>query len=335
MYKKLFKQTSNSFSTLFIAEHNGQRLTKSSYKILSAAKKLQEETHILITGHNLNQVIKNIQETISSDYLNRIIVADHESLKHNLADKIQQISEKIIEKYKYNYIITDSSAFGKDILPRIASKFNSQPATDIINIISKDTFQRPIYAGNAIQTIKLTNQFKFLSFRYTCFDDAIFSVEKKNSFEIEKADLSIGNTFVKHVKDSVIQSDKPELSSAKFVVSGGRGLKSKENFQILEDLANALGETAIGASRAAVDAGYAQNDQQVGQTGKVVAPQLYLAVGISGAIQHVAGMKDSKVIVSINKDPEAPIFKISNYGLVGDLFKIVPELTEKIKQAKQ
>lgn len=207
--------------------------------------------------------------------------------------------------------MTDSSSNGKDLLPRVAAKFGSQPATDVTNIVDANTFQRPVYAGNALSTVKLTSATKFLSFRATSFDP--ISTEVKNTIEeVEKLDVNtvISNpeSLTKHVKDDISTSERPDLTAARFVVSGGRGLKSKENFAILDSLAGALGETAIGASRAAVDAGYAPNDLQVGQTGKVVAPELYVAVGISGAIQHLAGMKDSKVIVAINQDAEAPIF---------------------------
>ncbi|EAR95523.1 electron transfer flavoprotein, alpha subunit (macronuclear) [Tetrahymena thermophila SB210] len=342
MFAKTFKQFScfnkNNFSTLVVAEHNGEKLSKSMYKILNAASKFKEETHLLVTGENVSKVVENIKATVPKEVVSKIIVADSALLKHNQAQAVSQVISNLINQNKYKQVVVDSSSSGKDILPRVAAKFNTQPATDVTNIISNDTFQRPVYAGNAISTIKLTSATKFLSFRATSFD-AINSEQANNISDVQKVDadslIAKKDNLVKHIKDEIAKSERPELTSARFVVSGGRGLKSKDNFSILENLAGVLGETAIGASRAAVDAGYAPNDLQVGQTGKVVAPELYIAVGISGAIQHLAGMKDSKVIVAINQDPEAPIFQISTYGLVGDLFKIVPELTEKVKAAKQ
>ena len=226
----------------------------------------------------------------------------------------------------YDFIVSAASAFGKNILPRAAALIDVMVITDISRIINEDTFERPIYAGNALQTVKSSDKKKILSIRTANFEVPDLS----NSASVINTNCSISeNKMSSWVEDKIQENDRPELTSAKIVVSGGRGIGSEENFEIVEKLAGKLG-AAVGASRAAVDSGFAPNDWQVGQTGKVVAPELYVAVGISGAIQHLAGMKDSKVIVAINKDEEAPIFQVADFGLVGDLFNIVPELTNKI-----
>ena len=244
--------------------------------------------------------------------------------KNGLAEPISALIVELSENY--DFIVSAASAFGKNILPRVAALIDVMVITDISKIINEDTFERPIYAGNALQTVKSSDKKKILSIRTANFEVPDLS----NNASIINASCSISdNKMSAWVEDKIQENDRPELTSAKIVVSGGRGIGSEENFEIVEKLAGKLG-AAVGASRAAVDSGFAPNDWQVGQTGKVVAPELYVAVGISGAIQHLAGMKDSKVIVAINKDEEAPIFQVADFGLVGDLFNIVPELTNKI-----
>ena len=237
------------------------------------------------------------------------------------------MSALIVELSKdFEFIVSPASAFGKNILPRVAALIDVMVITDISKIIDSNTFERPIYAGNALQTVKSNDSKKVISVRTANFE----TPEMSNNANILNTNCSVvENKMSLWVEDKIVENDRPELTSAKIVVSGGRGIGSEENFDIIEKLASKLG-AAVGASRAAVDSGFAPNDWQVGQTGKVVAPELYVAVGISGAIQHLAGMKDSKVIVAINKDEEAPIFQVADFGLVGDLFNVVPELTNKI-----
>ena len=256
--------------------------------------------------------------------VNKVLNVSNSLFQNGLAEPMSAL---IVELSKdYDFIASAASAFGKNILPRVAALIDVMVITDISKIISADTFERPIYAGNALQTVKSNDKKKILSIRTANFEVPDLS----NSASITNTSCSISdNKMSTWVEDKIQENDRPELTSAKIVVSGGRGIGSEENFEIVEKLAGKLG-AAVGASRAAVDSGFAPNDWQVGQTGKVVAPELYVAVGISGAIQHLAGMKDSKVIVAINKDEEAPIFQVADFGLVGDLFNIVPELTNKI-----
>ncbi|KRX02199.1 hypothetical protein PPERSA_06394 [Pseudocohnilembus persalinus] len=289
------------------------------------------QTHLLLSGSNIAETAKSVASQISDKNVAKILYAEN---GQNTADRLAQIVKKQIDANKYKQVVVDASSLGKDLLPRLSSYYNVQGVTDIIKIIDNNTFQRPIYAGNAIATVKNSGDVQFLSFRSTSFSEIPTGQGSVSAVEEIDAKLENEQTLAKIDNEELVKSDRPELSSAQFVVSGGRGMKNGENFKMLEELADALGNTAIGASRAAVDAGFVSNDMQVGQTGKVVAPELYFAVGISGAIQHVAGMKDSKVIVAINKDSEAPIFDIATYGLVGDLFTVVPELTQKIKEAK-
>ena len=244
------------------------------------------------------------------------------------------LTKSLVEKNGYDKVVSAASGFGKDVMPRVGGLMDLQPITDVIEIVDNgEKFKRPIYAGNAVATVSSSDAIKLLTVRPTNFDKTE-QAEAGNGYPVEEVEVNTGEVKGQWKQNIVSGSDMADLGSAKFVVSGGRGLKNGENFQMLYDFASALGNQncAVGASRAAVDAGYVPNDMQVGQTGKVVAPDLYVAVGISGAIQHLSGMKDSKVIVAINKDPDAPIFKVANYGLVDDLFKVMPELTEKIKQ---
>ena len=262
-----------------------------------------------------------------ADNLKKILLIDKEGLDNPIAENLSShIIEFLKDNDQYTHILTPSSTFGKNLSPKIATKLDVQQISDIIKIFDPDTFERPIYAGNAIAKVKSTEKMKVLTVRPTCFELCGLSSE----VEVENLNLkNIDLSSVSFVAYDESKSDRPELTSAKVIISGGRGMQNGDNFKLLEGIADKLG-AAMGASRAAVDAGFVPNDWQVGQTGKIVAPDLYVAVGISGAIQHIAGIKDSKVIASINKDDEAPIFKFSDYGLVADLFQILPELEKKI-----
>ena len=306
---------------LVIAEHDNNELKSSTLNTITAAHRLSADIDVLVAGSEVAEVSKQaaVIENIKS-----VISVDDPIYKNFLAEDFGNLVASMGDQY--SYILAPATTFGKNFLPRVAAKLDVQQISDIISIESEDTFKRPIYAGSCIATVKSSDPIKVISVRTTAFDaanvtDAEVSIESKDSQN------SMGNaTFV---KDELAESDRPELTAAEIIVSGGRALGSSENFQIIESLADKLG-AAVGASRAAVDAGYVPNDYQVGQTGKIVAPSLYIAVGISGAIQHLAGMKDSKVIVAINKDEDAPIFQVADYGLVGDLFEAIPELTDSI-----
>ena len=306
---------------LVIAEHDNNELKSSTLNTITAAHKLSSNIDVLVAGSEVAEVSKQaaVIENIKS-----VISVDDPIYKNFLAEDFGNLVASMGDKY--SYILAPATTFGKNFLPRVAAKLDVQQISDIISVESEDTFKRPIYAGSCIATVKSSDPIKVISVRTTAFDaanvtDAEVSIESKDSQN------SMGNaTFV---KDELAESDRPELTAAEIIVSGGRALGSSENFEIIESLAEKLG-AAVGASRAAVDAGYVPNDYQVGQTGKIVAPSLYIAVGISGAIQHLAGMKDSKVIVAINKDEDAPIFQVADYGLVGDLFEAIPELTDSI-----
>ena len=306
---------------LVIAEHDNKELKSSTLNTISAANILSSDIDILVAGSEVAEVSKQAAAIAN---INSVIAVDDPIYKNFLAEDFGNLVTSMGDQY--SYILAPATTFGKNFLPRVAAKLDVQQISDIISIESEDTFKRPIYAGSCIATVKSSDPIKVISVRTTAFDtanvtDAEVSIESKDSQN------SMGNaTFV---KDELAESDRPELTAAEIIVSGGRALGSSENFQIIESLADKLG-AAVGASRAAVDAGYVPNDYQVGQTGKIVAPSLYIAVGISGAIQHLAGMKDSKVIVAINKDEDAPIFQVADYGLVGDLFEAIPELTDSI-----
>lgn len=308
-------------SILILAEHNNSALAPATLNTVTAAKKIGGDIHILVAGHECKNVA---QSSAKIDGITKVITADSENLKHPLAEEITPIIVSLAESY--THILAPATTYGKNILPRAAALLDSQQISDIISVESTDTFMRPVYAGNAIATVKSSDKIKFITVRSTTFDPA--SPEGGNA-TIEQYDTPQSSGLSSFVGQELSKSERPELTSANIVVSGGRGLGSAENFALIEKLADKLG-AAIGASRAAVDAGYVPNDYQVGQTGKVVAPDLYIAIGISGAIQHLAGMKDSKVIVAINKDEDAPIFSIADYGLVADLFDAVPELESKL-----
>ncbi|KAK9303869.1 hypothetical protein QLX08_004596 [Tetragonisca angustula] len=311
-------------STLVIAEHNNESLSPITCNTLSAAKKIGGDITILVAGTNCNAVAESASK---ANGVSKVLVADNDAFKGFLPEALTPLILTLHNEHKFSHILTGATAFGKALLPRVAAKLDVSPVSDIIGIKTTDTFIRTIYAGNAIQTLKCKDNIKVVSVRGTAFEAAALEGGTAKCESAPAGDYK--SQLIEFIKQELTKSDRPELTSAKVVVSGGRGMKSGENFKLLYSLADKL-NAAVGASRAAVDAGFVPNDLQVGQTGKIVAPDLYIAVGISGAIQHLAGMKDSKTIVAINKDPEAPIFQVADYGLVADLFNAVPELTEKL-----
>ncbi|OGV26317.1 MAG: electron transfer flavoprotein subunit beta [Legionellales bacterium RIFCSPHIGHO2_12_FULL_37_14] len=308
-------------ASLVLIEPKLEALARAGSSLINAGLKLDQDTHVLVLGSKEEALINKIALIKG---VKKVYWATDPVFNYPLAESA---SECILALAKnYAYIIAPSSTFGKNILPKVAAKLDVAQVSDVINIISQDTFQHPIYAGNAIETVKCLDDKKVLSIRTTAFDPI---EEQQPSCPIEKITTNFPQNHGQFKQLIEHKSKRPELTQADRIVSGGRGLQNAENFKIIEKLADLLG-AAIGASRAAVDAGFIPNEFQVGQTGKVVAPTLYIAIGISGAIQHLAGMKDAKVIVAINKDEDAPIFEIATYGLVGDLFKIVPELINKL-----
>ncbi|XP_026711814.1 electron transfer flavoprotein subunit alpha, mitochondrial [Athene cunicularia] len=312
-------------STLVIAEHNNEALTPITLNTITAAKRLGGEVSCLVAGTSCDKVA---QELSKVQGVAKVLVAQHDVYKGFLAEELTPLILETHKKFNYTHICAGASAFGKNLIPRVAGKLDVAPVSDIIEIQSPDTFVRTIYAGNILCTVQCDEAIKVFTVRGTSFEAAPTS---GGSASLEKLTPPPPVGLSEWIEQKLTKSDRPELTSAKVVVSGGRGLKSGENFKLLYDLADQL-HAAVGASRAAVDAGFVPNDMQVGQTGKIVAPELYIAVGISGAIQHLAGMKDSKTIVAINKDPEAPIFQVADYGLVADLFQAVPEMTELLKK---
>lgn len=312
--------------TLIIAEHDNHTLKQINFHTLTAAIQLETEIDLLIIGHDCASLMEEAK-LLSS--IQKVLVADSKDYAHQLAENVAPLIAEYASSY--SFILMGASTFSKNLLPRVAALLDVAMIADVTKISSSDTFERPIYAGNAIATVKSNDPLKLLTIRSTAF--AATKPEINNNLKIETITKIIPNDASQFIKEELTTSTRPELSSARVIISGGRGLKSSDNFKLLESIADRLG-AAIGASRAAVDAGFAPNDYQVGQTGKVVAPDLYIAVGISGAIQHLAGMKDSKVIVAINSDPDAPIFEIADYGLVGDLFKVLPELEAALDKQK-
>lgn len=310
-------------SVLIIAEHDGRQLTPSTLNAVGAATKLGS-VDVLVAGDQIAVIadqVKNIQG------VNKVLVADAIHYADGLAEELAPLVVRLAENY--SHIVATASAFGKNLMPRIAALLDVQQISDLTEIIDSQTFIRPIYAGNVFKTVKSNQSKQVLTIRATAFEAA---ADNGGTAVVETVEATPAQNLSRFVKRELTQLDRPELTQAKVIVSGGRALGSAEQFKaVLEPLADVLG-AAIGASRAAVDAEYAPNDYQVGQTGKVVAPDLYIAVGISGAIQHIAGMQDSKVIVAINKDPDAPIFNVADYGLVADLFEVVPQLTTALKQ---
>ena len=308
-------------SILVIAEHNNIEVKSATLNTISAASKLGGEIEVLVLGSNIDNISKEIS---SYQHVSKVIFIDSEKFENAIAENIEPVILSLAEKY--SHILAPATTFGKNVMPRVAVKLDVAQISDIVNIESEDTFIRPIYAGNALATVKSKDTKKVITVRPTSFDVV---AKEGGSGIVEQINLDIGESKVEFIDREESKSDRPELSTARIVVSGGRGLQSAENFKLISDIADKL-NAAIGASRAAVDAGYVSNDYQVGQTGKVVVPDLYIAVGISGAIQHLAGMKESKIIVAINKDEEAPIFNIADYGLTADLFEALPALSTEL-----
>ena len=308
-------------SILVIAEHNNTEVKSSTLNTISAASKLGDEIEVLVLGSN----IENISKEISSyQHVSKVIFLDSQKFEHAIAENIEPVIVSIAENY--SHILAPATTFGKNVMPRVSVKLDVAQISDIISIESEDTFIRPIYAGNALATVRSKDPKKVITVRPTSFDVV---AKEGGSGVLEQLNFDIGEAKVEFIDREESKSDRPELSTARIVISGGRGLQSAENFKLISDIADKL-NAAIGASRAAVDAGYVSNDYQVGQTGKVVVPDLYIAVGISGAIQHLAGMKESKIIVAINKDEEAPIFNVADYGLSADLFEALPALSTEL-----
>ena len=307
-------------TALVIAEHDNSSLKASTLNTVTAASQCAAEVHVLIAGHHCDAAAAAAAQIVG---VSKVIVADNAAFADGLAENVAAQALSIAKTY--THLLAPATAYGKNILPRVAACLDVGQISEITKVDSPDTFERPIYAGNAIATVQSIDPIKVITVRATGFDAA----GSGGSAPIETLAAVTDSGKSAFVSRELAKSDRPELTAAKVIVSGGRGIGSAENFKILEPLADKLG-AAMGASRAAVDAGYVPNDWQVGQTGKIVAPQLYIAVGISGAIQHLAGMKDSKTIVAINKDAEAPIFSVADYGLVADLFEAVPALVKEL-----
>ena len=303
-------------TTLLIAEHDNNNISDSVRKAITAAKEIGETVDILVAGKDCNSVA---DEAAKISGVNKVLICDNEIYSKHLAEPYADLIVSLASNY--NTFIAPATTTSKNYMPRVAALLDVPQVSDIISVIDNQTFEHPIYAGNAIETVKLLSEKKVITVRATAFQAS----EDQEAADIEAIDSVANPGLSEYISEELTESDRPELTSAKIIISGGRGMQSGDNFTLLEAIADKLG-AAVGASRAAVDAGFVPNDYQVGQTGKVVAPELYIAVGISGAIQHLAGMKDSKIIVAINKDEEAPIFQVADYGLVADLFKAIPEL---------
>jgi electron transfer flavoprotein alpha subunit len=308
-------------SILILTEHDNQSLKPVTLSLVTAAQQIGGDIDLLVAGEGC-QAVAEAAAAIAG--VRKVIVADNAAYAHQLAENVSKLIVDLADGY--SHILAPGTTNGKNIAPRVAALLGVNQLSDIIAVESPDTFKRPIYAGNAIATVKSADAVKVMTVRGTAFDAAQAT---GGSAEIETCDIVHQHADVSFVGEELAKSDRPELTAASVVISGGRGMASAENFELLYKIADKLG-AAVGASRAAVDAGFAPNDMQVGQTGKMVAPDLYIAVGISGAIQHLAGMKDSKIIVAINKDEEAPIFQVADYGLVGDLFEALPELESRL-----
>ncbi|MCK2182686.1 electron transfer flavoprotein subunit alpha/FixB family protein [Halomonas getboli] len=307
-------------SILVLAEHHDGQLAETTAHVVAAAQAIGGDIDVLVAGENVGTVA---EAAARLDGVSRVRVADAAVYAHQLAEPVSELLVAL--SGDYGHVLAAATTHGKNVLPRLAALKDVSQISEIIEVVDADTFKRPIYAGNAIATVQSEDALKVITVRSTAFD----AVGATGTAGVEAVEAGIDNALSSFIDERLEQSDRPELGAAKVVISGGRGMGSGENFKLLDGIADKLG-AAIGASRAAVDAGYVPNDMQVGQTGKIVAPELYIAVGISGAIQHLAGMKDSKVIVAINKDDEAPIFQVADYGLVGDLFEILPELESKL-----
>ncbi len=306
---------------LVIAEHDNTNLKGATLNTVAAAKEIGSDITLLVAGSDTASVISEAQQL---DGVTKILSCDNDLYKNSLAEELSNLVVSLASSF--SYILAPATTFGKNLLPRVSAKLDVQQISDIISIESEDTFKRPIYAGSCIATVKSNDAVKLITVRSTAFDPV---TNDNSDVPVESVEASTSVNISEFVSEELAKSDRPELTSANIVISGGRGMQSGDNFHLLDSIADKLG-AAVGASRAAVDAGFVPNDYQVGQTGKIVAPDLYIAVGISGAIQHLAGMKDSKVIVAINKDEDAPIFQVSDYGLVSDLFNALPELDSKL-----
>ena len=308
-------------SILVIAEHDNSTLKGATLNTITAATGLNGDISLLIAGSDISSVVAEAQ-TVSG--ISKVLSCDNELYANFLAEDLSKLVLSIADSY--SYILAPATTFGKNLLPRVSATLDVQQISDIISIESDDTFKRPIYAGSCIATVKSNDAKKLITVRSTAFDAAPMD---NSDVLVETVDSVEASNVSEFVSEEIAKSDRPELTAANIVVSGGRGMQSGDNFHLLDSIADKLG-AAVGASRAAVDAGFVPNDYQVGQTGKIVAPDLYIAVGISGAIQHLAGMKDSKVIVAINKDEDAPIFQVADYGLVSDLFEALPALDAQL-----
>ena len=307
---------------LVYIDHDNQNLNVANLSTITAASMIGE-VHAVVVGYNCSDVAKNLAETQNVE---KVLIVDSEAYTNPIAENISAVLVSISEGY--SHILAPATTVGKNIMPRLSALLDVQQISEIVGVIDSDTFDRPIYAGNAIATVKSNDSIKVITVRTTAFEPASKGSSSVDIFEIEPPEIS--NHLSEFVGSELTKLDRPELTSARVIISGGRGMQNGENFKLLEKVAELLG-AAVGASRAAVDSGFVSNDYQVGQTGKIVAPELYIAVGISGAIQHLAGMKDSKVIVAINKDEDAPIFQVADYGLVADLFEAIPELENELR----
>jgi electron transfer flavoprotein alpha subunit len=309
-------------ASLVLAEHNGQALDEATAKTVAAAGQISKPVHVLVAGENCRSAAEQAAKLADVE---KVLVADDSRYAHFLAEPVSELVLSLAPAY--DAILAAATANGKNVLPRVAAKLDVPQISEILSVESPDVFRRPIYAGNAVQTVEAKGFKKVITVRAAAFS----AVAQNGNATIETVASASDPGLSQFVGESLSRSERPELTAAKIVISGGRGLQSKDNFVLIERIADKLG-AAVGASRAAVDAGFVPNDRQVGQTGKIVAPELYIAVGISGAIQHLAGMKDSKVIVAINKDESAPIFGVADYGLVADLFEALPELERALDQ---
>lgn len=313
-------------SILVLAEHNNEILKEATKKAITAASKIANPVHVLVAGIDCANAAN---DAASTEGVEKVLLAENAQYKNMLSEPISELLMDLMSEY--DYLVSAATTNGKNILPRVAAKLDVSQISEIIGVINGKTFQRPIYAGNAIATVESSTDKNVITIRTTAFETA---KESKSTAEISSIGIEKNPGLSEFVEEKVSGGERPELTSAGTIVSGGRGMQSGDNFKLLESVADKLG-AAVGASRAAVDAGFVPNEYQVGQTGKVVAPELYIAVGISGAIQHLAGMKDSKVIVAINKDDEAPIFEVADYGLVADLFDAVPDLDKELEKIQK
>ena len=313
-------------SVLVLAEHNNQSLKEATKKALTAALKIFSPAHVVVIGNNCASAAN---DAATLEGVEKVLLVEDTTYENMLCEPTADLLFELMKSY--DYLVSAATTNGKNILPRVAAKLDVSQISEIISVIDNKTFQRPIYAGNAIATVESSTEKNVLTVRTTAFETAQVG---SSIATIEKIDAGNNPGLSEFIEEKVSSSERPELTSAGIIVSGGRGMQSGDNFKMLESVADKLG-AAVGASRAAVDAGFVPNEYQVGQTGKVVAPELYIAVGISGAIQHLAGMKDSKVIVAINKDDEAPIFEVADYGLVADLFDAVPELDKELEKIQK